>query len=134
MNTNAVSAIIIHEALETHRELGPGLLESVYESVLAKKLTARGLTVQRQRPVPFIREGILYPESFRLDLLVEDTVVVEVKSVETDHPVFSKQLLTYLKILDLQVGLLINFGKPLLRDGLKRVVNGLQDENQNSEG
>lgn len=118
-----VSSIVVDTALQLHRDLGPGLLESVYEVVLAKLLEQRGLSVERQKPVPIRYQDIALDEGFRLDLLVDNQLVIELKSVESIHPVHPKQLLTYLRLMNLPLGLLINFGAPLLRDGLKRVVN-----------
>jgi len=118
-----VAAVVVDTAIQLHRDLGPGLLESVYEAVLARMLEQRGLQVERQRPVPINYQGIRLDEGFRLDLLVDGQLVVELKSVENIHPVHPKQLLTYLRLMDLPLGLLINFGAPLLKDGLKRVVN-----------
>ena len=118
-----VTAIVINAALQLHRDLGPGLLESVYEAVLAKMLEERGLVVERQKPVPIHYQGITLDEGFRLDLLVDGQLIIELKSVENLHPVHPKQLLTYLRLMNLPLGLLINFGAPLLKDGLKRVVN-----------
>ena len=118
-----VAAIVVDVALQLHRDLGPGLLESVYEAVLFKMLEQRGLLVERQKPVPIKYQGISLDEGFRLDLLVDGQLIVELKSVENIHPVHPKQLLTYLRLMNLPLGLLINFGAPLLKDGLQRVVN-----------
>ncbi|QFY91186.1 GxxExxY protein [Magnetovirga frankeli] len=118
-----VSAIVVDAALQLHRDLGPGLLESVYEAVLAKMLEQRGLKIERQKKVPIRYQGINIDEGFRLDLLVDSQLIIELKSIETIHPVHPKQLLTYLRLMDLHLGLLINFGAPLLKDGLKRIVN-----------
>ncbi|MDK2955837.1 MAG: hypothetical protein PWQ57_1333 [Desulfovibrionales bacterium] len=118
-----VASIVVDTALQLHRDLGPGLLESVYEAVLAMMLEKRGLKVERQKPVPIAYQGIEINEGFRLDLLVDDQLIVELKSVEQVHPVHPKQLLTYLRLMNLPLGLLINFGSPLLKDGLQRVVN-----------
>ncbi|MBN2162009.1 MAG: GxxExxY protein [Pontiellaceae bacterium] len=117
------ASIVIDVALQIHKELGPGLLESVYEAVLAKLLQQRGLTVERQKAVSFCYQGIEFDEGFRLDLLIDGHLIIELKSVEKLHPSHPKQLLTYLRLMNLPVGLLINFGAPLLRDGLQRVVN-----------
>ena len=119
----SLASIVIDRAFHLHRELGPGLLESVYEAVLAHELGSKGLMVQRQKPVPIHYQDIQLDEGFRLDLLVEDRLIVELKSVEELHPVHPKQLLTYLRLMDLPLGLLINFGAPLLKQGVKRVVN-----------
>ncbi len=117
----------IDRGLFVHRELGPGLLESIYEAVMATGLAREGLQVERQKVVPMIFEGITYPESFRLDLVIEGTLIIEVKSTERNLPVYSKQLLTYLRLTEQPVGLLMNFGYPTFREGLKRIVNGPAD-------
>ena len=116
---------IVDAAMQIHRKLGPGLLESVYEIVLARDLERRGFRVERQRIVRFEYDGIVFDEAFRADLLVEEQVVVEVKSVEQLAPVHSKQLLTYLRLMHLNVGLLINFGGATLKEGLHRIVDRL---------
>jgi len=117
----------IERGLFVHRELGPGLLESVYEAVLATGLAREGFRVERQKLVPMTFEGITYAESFRLDLVVVGMLIIEVKSTERNLPVYSKQLLTYLRLTEQPVGLLMNFGYPTFREGLKRVVNGPAD-------
>jgi iron complex transport system substrate-binding protein len=122
---NQVSGQIVDAAFHIHSKLGPGLLESVYEVILAHELGKRGLKVERQKPVPIEFEGIRFDEGFRADLIVEAAVVVELKSVEELSRVHAKQLLTYLRLLDYRLGLLINFGAPVLRDGIRRVVNRL---------
>jgi GxxExxY protein len=106
-----------------HKALGPGLLESVYESVLAGKLVDAGYKVDRQMPVDILFEGSRFAAAFRIDLLVEDRLLMEIKSVESLNPVHGKQLLTYLRLTNQPVGLLINFGGATLREGLKRIVN-----------
>jgi iron complex transport system substrate-binding protein len=121
-----VSGIIVDAAYKVHTGLGPGLLESVYEAVLAQELGRRGLAVERQKPISFEYDGITFEEGFRVDLLVENKVVVELKSVEKIAPVHPKQLLTYLKLMHLPVGLLINFGAATLKEGLQRIVNNYQ--------
>ena len=118
-----ITGIIIENAMSIHKTIGPGLLESVYEAILAKKLEQCNLKVERQKPVDFVYEGIQFKEGFRVDFLVCDRVVVELKSVEKLSPVHSKQLLTYLRLLELEVGLLMNFGGATLKEGLSRVVN-----------
>jgi GxxExxY protein len=120
-----VTGEIVDAALKIHKGLGPGLLESVYESVLAKSLEKRGLKVERQKPMSFVFDEIQFDEGFRVDLLVNDRVVVELKSVEKLAPVHSKQLLTYIRLMKLPVGLLINFGASNLKEGLHRIVNDL---------
>jgi GxxExxY protein len=121
-----ITGDIIDSAIKIHMELGPGLLESVYEAVLARALERRGYRVERQKPVRFEYDGMVFEEGFRVDLLVEGRVVVELKSVEKIAPVHSKQVLTYLRLTNLSVGLLINFGAATLKEGLHRIVNNLQ--------
>ena len=124
-NLDDITGTIIEEAIQIHRELGPGLLESVYEMVLARALERRGLSVERQKTVSFEYDGMTFDDGLRVDLLVDEAVVVELKSVEKLLPVHSKQVLTYLKLLQLPVGLLINFGENTIKDGLHRIVNKL---------
>ena len=124
---NEITGIIIDAALKVHTGLGPGLLESVYEMVLAKELERRGLLVERQKPISIEFDGMHFQDAFRADLLVEGTVVVELKSVEKIAPVHGKQLLTYLRLMNLPLGLLLNFGAATLKEGLQRVVNGMPD-------
>jgi len=118
-----VTGLIVDTSYHIHRELGPGLLESVYEAILGQRLAALGLAIERQKPIPIQFDGLSFDEGFRIDLLVDGRVVVELKSMEALAPVHSKQLLTYLRLMNLRVGLLINFGAPKLSDGLRRVVN-----------
>ncbi|HSB67757.1 MAG TPA: GxxExxY protein [Candidatus Methylomirabilis sp.] len=122
---NSISGTIVDAAFHIHSALGPGLLESVYEVVLAHELGKRGLKVERQKPVPIEFEGIRFDEGFRVDLIVENCIIVELKSVEQLSPVHSKQVLTYLRLLDFRLGLLINFGAPVIKDGIRRIVNRL---------
>jgi iron complex transport system substrate-binding protein len=119
-----ITGEIVDAAYKLHAGLGPGLLESVYEAVLERELKRRGFTVARQMDVSFDFDGMHFDEGLRLDLLVDDRVIVELKSVETLARVHFKQLLTYLRLMDLPVGLLINFGGATLKEGLHRVVNG----------
>ena len=121
-----VSNIVVDCAFHLHEELGPGLLESVYEVVLAKRLEKAGLNVERQKAVPIIIDGLKFNEGFRADLLIEESLLIELKSVENLLPVHSKQLLTYLRLLNLQIGFIINFGAETFKQGIKRVVNGPQ--------
>lgn len=123
LHDEELTGVILDEAFKLHSDLGPGLLESVYEVLLEARLERRGLKVERQRPVVFKYDGIEFKEGFRVDLIVEDRIVVELKSVEELAPVHFKQVLTYLKLMDLRVGLLINFGAALLKQGIKRIVN-----------
>jgi len=125
MTENEIAKIIVDAAFQIHKRLGPGLLESVYEVILAHALDRRGLKVDRQVPVPIAFDGIKFDEGFRADLIVEDKVIIELKSVENIAPVHKKQLLTYLRLTDKRLGLLINFGSELIRDGISRVVNNL---------
>ena len=121
-----LSGIVVDCGYRLHVEAGPGLLESVYEIVLAKMLVEQGLTVRRQVPVPINLMGMAFDEGFRADLLVENKLLVELKSVENLAAVHSKQVLTYLRLLNLPLALLINFGSPTFKDGGKRIVNGPQ--------
>ena len=125
MTENEIAKIIVDSAFQIHKRLGPGLLESVYEIVLAHVLKKRGLKVERQVPVAIVFEGIRFDEGFRADLIIGDKVIVELKSVEKVMPVHKKQLLTYLRLAGKRLGLLINFGSELIRDGISRVVKGL---------
>ncbi len=127
MTENETANIVMDAAFQLHRELGPGLLESVYEVILARKLTDRGLVVERQVPVPIRFQEIVFDEGFRADLIVAQKVIIELKSVERLQPVHSKQLLTYLRLTGCRLGLLINFGENLMKDGFKRIVNGLEE-------
>lgn len=120
---DVVSGDVLDVALRLHRDLGPGLLESVYEAVLAGRLVAMGYTVARQRPIDIEFEGLRFEAAFRIDLLVDDRLVVEIKSVERLLPVHAKQLLTYLRLTKQPVGLLINFGGATLKEGVHRLVN-----------
>ena len=122
---DTITGAIVDAAYKLHVGLGPGLLESVYKLVLARELKRRGFEVERQKMVSFEYDGMQFKDALRLDLLVHGRVVVEIKSVEALIPVHSKQLLTYIRLLGLPVGLLINFGTPRLKDGLRRIVNGL---------
>ena len=124
MSPEEASAIVVDTAFRVHRDLGPGLLESVYEAVLAQMLAKHGVQVERQKSVAFDFDGMHFDEGLRVDLLVAGCLVVELKSVEKLAPVHAKQLLTYLRLLRLPVGLLINFGAATFREGVKRVVNG----------
>ncbi len=125
MTENEIATQIVDAAFKIHTALGPGLLESVYEVVLAYELKKRGLHVARQVPVPIAYEGIKFDEGFRADLVVEDKVVVELKSTEAVVPVHKKQVLTHLRLMNLKLGLLINFGEELIKNGISRIVNGL---------
>ena len=123
-NIEELATIAIDRGFHIHKELGPGLLESVYEAVLAASLTRAGLAVERQRPIPVQFEGVTLSEGFRADVVVEGVLIIEVKSIERTAPVHLKQLLTYVRLMKQPLGLLMNFGCETFRDGLKRVVNG----------
>ncbi len=132
MSENEIATIIVDASYKIHTGLGPGLLESVYERVLVYELRKRGLTVRVQVPISFHYEGITFDEGFRADLIVNELVIVELKSLEQTAPVHKKQTLTYLKLTGLKLGLLLNFGQSLMKDGITRVVNGLPDHNHTS--
>jgi len=127
MKENEIAKEVVDAAYRVHTKLGPGLLESVYEMVLAYELEKRGLSVIRQKSVPVKYDDLVFDEGFRADIVVEDSVILELKSVETTAPVHKKQLLTYLRLADKKLGLLINFGAPLIKHGITRIVNGLQE-------
>jgi GxxExxY protein len=127
VNGTDITSQIIGAAIAVHRKLGPGLLESAYEACLAYELDKLGFRVHRQKPVPLSYEMVKLECGFRADLVVEDRVVVEVKCKEALHPVDQAQLLSHLRLLNLQVGLLINFHVVLLKDGIKRMVNNYQE-------
>lgn len=117
---------IIGACIEVHRTLGgPGLLESIYEAALCHELTLRGLRIQRQKPVQVIYKGVPIKEPLFIDILVEDKVLVEVKAVEKYHPIYETQVLTYLRLSGIKLGLLVNFGAPYVKDGISRVINGV---------
>jgi len=122
---NELASIIVDCSFHIHVELGPGLLESVYEEVLFYELTKQGLKVDRQKSLPVIWDNLKLNLGFRTDLIVENKVIIEIKSVEEIHPVHPKQLLTYLKLTKLKLGLLINFNSPLIKTGITRIVNNL---------
>lgn len=125
MTENDIAEIIVDACFKIHTTLGPGLLESVYESVLAYELQKRGLSVVRQLALPVVYDGIVLDEGFRIDLIVEDLVIVELKSVEIVVPVHKKQLNTYLRLSGKKLGLLVNFGANLIKDGITRIANGM---------
>jgi GxxExxY protein len=127
MTENAVAREIVDAAYRIHSRLGPGLLESVYETVLAHELDRRGLHTNRQQPIPVVYEGVQLDTGFRADLIVEEKVIIEIKSIEALAPVHKKQLLTYLRLADKRLGLLINFNVNLIKDGITRIANGLDE-------
>ena len=127
MNENEIGRVIVDAAIGVHRELGPGLLESVYEAVLARELTDRGLKVERQIPIPIVWRGMRFDEGFRADIIVEGRVILELKSVESVNNAHKKQLLTYLRLTGMKLGFLLNFGAAVMKDGITRTVNGLDE-------
>jgi GxxExxY protein len=128
MSENEIAKKILDSAFTIHTKLGPGLLESVYEVVLAHELKKSGLVVERQKPMPIIYDGKRFDEAYRADLLINSKVVVELKSVEALTPVHAKQVLTQLRMSNLKLGLLINFGEAHLKNGIKRLINGQLEE------
>lgn len=124
---NKIGSVIVDAAIEVHRLLGPGLLESVYESALSHELVLRGFSVATQVPIDVAYKGIRFEKGFRADLIVEKLVVVELKSVEQVSAAHRKQLQTYLRLTDLKLGFLLNFGASLMKDGIVRAVNGLSE-------
>jgi len=125
MHENDIAEVIVDSCFKVHTSLGPGLLESVYEAVLACELQKRGLTITRQQSIPITYGGMTFDEGFRADLVVEDKIIIELKSVEQVSSVHKKQLLTYLKLADKRLGFLVNFGTNLIKDGITRIANGL---------
>lgn len=133
MNENEIARKVLDAAFLVHTKLGPGLLESVYEVVLAHELLKSGLQVERQRSMPITYDGILFEEGYRADLLVESNVIVELKSATALSAVHAKQVLTQLRLSELKLGLLINFGETHLRNGIKRLINGQLDPESNPD-
>lgn len=127
MHENEIAQVVVDVAYHIHVKLGPGLLESVYEAVMVHELRKRGLNVEKEVPIPVIWEGVQMDVGFRADLILENKVIVELKSIEEIARVHKKILLTYLRVADRRLGLLINFGAELIKDGTFRVVNNLTD-------
>jgi GxxExxY protein len=127
MHENDIARYIVNAAFKVHTSLGPGLLESVYETVLTFELERHGLKVVRQQPIPVVYDNVRMDDGFRADLIVGGKVIVEIKSVEMLAPVHKKQLLTYLRLADKRLGLLINFNEALIKDGIVRLVNNLRE-------
>jgi len=127
MTENEIATQIVDAAYKIHKTLGPGLLESAYEAILAHEMRKRGLQVICQQDMPIVYEEVKLDIGYRIDLIVEDKVIVELKSVEKTAPVHKKQLLTYLRLADKRLGLLINFGEALIKNGITRVVNNLKE-------
>ena len=133
MTENQLAKQILDAAFVVHTKVGPGLLESVYEVVLAHELRKAGIAVERQKPMPITYDGILFEEGYRADLLVEGKVIVELKSVTALSAVHAKQVLTQLRLSGLKLGLLINFGETHLKNGVKRIINGNLDDDDPGE-
>ncbi len=133
MTENEIAKQILDSAFVVHTKLGPGLLESVYEVVLAHELRKTGLAVERQKAMPITYDGVRFDEAFRADLFVNSRVIIELKSVETFSALHAKQLLTQLRMSGLKLGLLINFGEAHLKNGIKRIINGKLDDENPSE-
>jgi GxxExxY protein len=124
MNENEISKIVVDAGLKVHRTLGPGLLESAYEACLYHELCSRHLQVEKQKPLPLIYEGVILEAGYRIDLLVENKLIIEIKSADSLHPLHEAQLLTYLKVSNCKLGLLMNFNTVLFKDGVRRYING----------
>jgi GxxExxY protein len=124
ISENVITRAILDTSFTVHSDLGPGLLESVYERILEAELIDKGFDVRRQVPIPIKYKNLEFDEAFRADLIVENKVLVELKASETNHPVYYRQLFSYLKLTSMRFGLLMNFGSEHLKDGIKRVANG----------
>jgi GxxExxY protein len=122
-----LAAVLVDACIKIHRDLGPGLLESVYEAVLAYELRVRGCQVARQVPIPVVYEGMRFEEGFRADIVVDGRLLVELKSVERVAPVHKKQVLTYLRLMGISLGFLVNFGDELMKTGIHRIINNRRD-------
>ena len=123
-----MAAVLVDACIKVHRELGPGLLESVYEAVLAHELRMRGCQVARQVPIPVVYQGMRFEEGFRADIVVDGRLLVELKSVERLAPVHKKQVLTYLRLVGISLGFLVNFGDELMKTGIHRIINNRRDD------
>ena len=127
MIENEIGNIVIETAIQIHRKAGPGLMESVYEAIMAQQLCNKGLEVERQIVVPIEYDGVRFTEGFRADLIIENKVIVELKCVETIHEAHKKQLLTYLRLSQIRLGYLLNFSESLMKHGIHRTVNQLAE-------
>jgi GxxExxY protein len=127
MTENDIGRIVVDAAIAVHRELGPGLLESVYEVIMAYELGRRDLSVRRQVPIPIHYRQMIFEEAFRADLVVEDKIIIELKSIEQVSDAHKKQLLTYLRLTGCKLGFLLNFGEALMKRGITRTANGIED-------
>lgn len=126
MNENELAKIVVNTAFKIHNQYGPGLFESVYEELMYYELGKQGLNIKRQIPIPLVHELIKLEAGFRADLIVEDKLLIEIKSIECIAPVHYKQVTTYLKLANIKLGLLINFNVALIKDGIQRIVNNLK--------
>ena len=124
MTENEIGTIVVDYSVKIHKNLGPGLLEHVYEAILAKKLQQHGLNVKRQVCIPIVYEDLKFDEGFRADIIIEDKVLLEIKSVEKTNKVHKKQVLTYLRLTEIKLGYLLNFGEELMKDGISRILDG----------
>ena len=127
MTENEIAKVVVNSSVSIHRSLGPGLFEIVYQRVLAYELRKAGLKVETETPVPLEWDGNILDESFRADMIIEGKLLLELKSLEKLSPVHKKQVLTYLRLLDLRLGLLLNFGAELMKEGIHRIANGIED-------
>ncbi len=134
MHENEIGTMVVRTAVELHKDLGPGLLESVYEILLAHRLRQKGLRVERQVSIPIEFDGYRFEEGFRADLIVEDKVIIELKSVEQVNSAHKKQVLTYLKLTGLKLGYLLNFGSARMKDGIFRIINGQLETHAGAQG
>lgn len=125
MTENEISKIIVNTCYHIHTQLGPGLFESVYEEILSYELKKEGLNIERQKTIPVIWKEVKMEQGFRADLIINEKVLIEIKSIESIAPVHQKQLLTYLKLTDIKLGLLVNFNEALIKNGIQRIVNNL---------
>jgi GxxExxY protein len=128
MTENEIGKIVVNAAINVHRKLGPGLLENVYEVVLSYELKKCGLHIKQQVPVSIQYDGLTFDVGFRADIIIEDKVILELKSVEKTIPAHRKQIQTYLKLTGYKLGFLLNFGEALMKEGIKRIVNGLEED------
>ena len=128
MTENEIGTKVLECAIKVHNKIGPGLLESIYEITLCHELSKRSLEVKRQTPIPVIYDNIKFDEGFKADIIVNNKVLLELKSVEKLHPVHKKQLLTYLKLTNIKLGYLLNFNESLMKEGITRIVNSLKEE------
>lgn len=129
MTENEIAKHVVDVAYTLHSRIGPGIFEVVYEVTMEHELKKRGFSIRRQVPIPIVWDGLKFVEGFKADMIVNDKVILELKSIEKLLPVHAKQLLTYLRLTDMRLGLLINFGEEFIKNGIKRVVNNLPDSN-----